>query len=294
MRRLVLSMLLLSMLACLPLAARAGMVRVEPSRLGQGQPALVRACLGRGVKDASAMFLGKEVPLVRGADGCFWGAVAADLLTRPGGYQLTVLAKGRPVAATRVRVVPKDYGERRITVAKKFMRLTPQQLRRHQREIKAQRRVYALLTPRRFWRGAFVRPVPGAVSGPFGRRSVINGEPRSPHSGVDLRARKGDPVRAAGAGRVALVQDSYFGGKTILIDHGQGVVTGYRHLDRVLVKKGQMVAKGQVIGRVGMTGRVTGPHLHFDVHLSGARVDPLAWLNISKRLAGRLAGRRAR
>jgi murein DD-endopeptidase MepM/ murein hydrolase activator NlpD len=170
------------------------------------------------------------------------------------------------------------------------MRLTPQQLSRHKREIKAQRRVYDTVTPRRYWRSGFIKPVSGSISGPFGRRSVINGEPRSPHGGVDLRARKGESIKASGAGKVALIQNSFFGGRVILIDHGLGLVSAYRHLNKLKVKKGQMVAKGQVIGEVGMTGRVTGPHLHFDIHLGGARVDPMAWIRLSHVLAQRLAG----
>lgn len=273
-----------------PGLADAALVSLEPASPGQGQPALVRACLGRDVKSARVSFLGMEIPLLRGKDGCFFGVVAVDILTKPGTHKLLVFAEGKPAASARVIVKPMDYGERRITVAKKFMSLTPQQLSRHKREIKAQHQVYDRVTPVRYWRSAFIKPVPGGVSGTFGRRSIINGEPRNPHGGIDLRGAKGTPVMASGGGKVALIQDSFFGGQIILIDHGLGLVTAYRHLDKVQVKNGQMVAKGQIIGQVGMTGRVTGPHLHFDVHLGGARVDPLAWINISQVFAKRLAG----
>jgi murein DD-endopeptidase MepM/ murein hydrolase activator NlpD len=271
--------------------ALAAMVSLEPASPGQGQPAIVKACLGKVVKSARVRFLKKETPLNRGKDGCFYGAIAPDILTKPGSYKLMVLADGKPVASAKVKVRTKNYGVRRITVSKKYMSLTPQQLSRHKREIKAQKKVYQHTAATRYWRGGFVKPVPGSISGPFGRRSVINGQPRSPHGGIDFRGAKGTPVMASGAGRVALVQDSFFGGQVILIDHGQGLVTAYRHLDVMKVKNGQMVAKGQVIGKVGMTGRVTGPHLHFDIKLSGARVDPMAWLSISRVLSKRLAGR---
>jgi len=132
--------------------------------------------------------------------------------------------------------------------------------------------------------------VPGVVTGPFGRRTLVNGQPRQPHGGVDLRGAQGSPVRAPAAGVVALVQDSYFGGLTLLIDHGLGVISGYRHLSACLVRPGQKVSRGQVIARVGRSGRVTGPHLHFDVHVSGARVDPLAWLQTTRTLAALRAG----
>jgi murein DD-endopeptidase MepM/ murein hydrolase activator NlpD len=271
--------------------ALAAMVSLEPASPGQGQPALIKACLGKMVRAARVRFLKRETPLNRGKDGCFYGVTAPDIQTNPGSYKLVVFADNKPTASAKVRVRAKNYGERRITVAKKFMRLTPQQLSRHKREIKAQKKVYQLTMPTRYWRGAFIKPVPGSISGTFGRRSVINGQPRSPHGGVDLRGAKGTPVKASGAGRVALVQDSFFGGQVVLINHGQGLVTAYRHLDSIKVKNGQMVAKGQVIGLVGMTGRVTGPHLHFDIHLGGARVDPMAWLRISRVFSKRLAGK---
>jgi murein DD-endopeptidase MepM/ murein hydrolase activator NlpD len=291
LKRAAFILLMVTAIFVLPVWCGAATVSIDPKEPAQGQPALVRACLGDGVKKARVRFLGAEIPLLRGGDGCFIGAVAVDIQTKPGQHKLIAFAGAKPAASARVTVRPKNYGERRITVAKKFMRLTPQQLSRHKREIKAQRRVYDMVTPRRYWRSGFEKPVPGSISGPFGRRSVINGKPRSPHGGIDFRGAKGTPIKASGAGKVALIQDSYFGGRIVLIDHGLGLVTAYRHLDKVLVKKGQMVAKGQIIGEVGMTGRVTGPHLHFDIHLGGARVDPMAWISLSKVLSQRLAGR---
>jgi murein DD-endopeptidase MepM/ murein hydrolase activator NlpD len=130
-----------------------------------------------------------------------------------------------------------------------------------------------------------VRPVPGKVVGPFGRRSVINGQPRRHHGGVDFRAATGQPIHAAARGRVALVDDTFFGGIVVLLDHGWGLISGYRHLCQALVRPGQKVARGDVIAKAGASGRVTGPHLHFDVTLGGSRVDPLAWIEASRKLA---------
>lgn len=291
MRRLCLLLIVAVFVLAVSGGALAAVVSLEPSSPGQGQPALVKACLGTKARAARVRFLKRETPLNRGKDGCFYGVTAPDIQTKPGSYRLVVFADKKPAASANIKVRSKNYGVRRITVAKKYMRLTPQQLKRHKREIKAQKKVYQRATPTRYWRGAFIKPVPGSISGTFGRRSIINGQPRSPHGGVDLRGAKGTPVKAAGAGKVALVQDSFFGGQVILIDHGQGLVTAYRHLDRIKAKNGQMVAKGQVIGSVGMTGRVTGPHLHFDIHLGGARVDPMAWLSISRVFSKRLAGK---
>lgn len=110
--------------------------------------------------------------------------------------------------------------------------------------------------------------------GSFGARRVYNGQPRSPHSGEDYRAGAGTPVRAVAAGMVALAEEHFFGGKSVFIDHGGGLVSSYLHLARIDVASGEEVEAGTVIGAVGATGRATGPHLHFGVRWHGARVDP--------------------
>jgi len=102
---------------------------------------------------------------------------------------------------------------------------------------------------------------------------------------MDFRAAKGDPVKAPAAGKAVLVKDTYFGGLVLLIHHGAGVISGYRHLSACLVKPGDLVKPGQVVAKVGMSGRVTGPHLHYDIHLGGARVDPASWQKLSGLLA---------
>ncbi len=122
-------------------------------------------------------------------------------------------------------------------------------------------------------------PVPGAITSPFGRRRVINGSPRSPHTGVDLRAAAGAEIIATNHARVVLVDDFYFGGKSVVLDHGGGLYTMYFHLSDFRVKEGSRVRKGGVVGLAGMTGRVTGPHLHWGARLNGARVDPFELLN---------------
>jgi murein DD-endopeptidase MepM/ murein hydrolase activator NlpD len=108
----------------------------------------------------------------------------------------------------------------------------------------------------------------------FGARRFFNDQPRSPHSGIDLRAAAGTPVHAVGAGTVVLAAEHFFGGNSVYIDHGGGLISVSMHLSRMLVKQGERVTPGQVIGEVGATGRVTGPHLHFGVRWHGARVDP--------------------
>jgi murein DD-endopeptidase MepM/ murein hydrolase activator NlpD len=175
-------------------------------------------------------------------------------------------------------VQPHDYPAQRITI-KDPEKVTPsatnlRRIEREQAEILAAFRTYSDRTPALALRA----PAQGPLSSNFGLRRFINGQPRSPHSGIDIAAPAGAPVLAPAPGRVVQVGDYFFNGKTVLLDHGQGLVTLYCHLSRVDVRKGQEVATGAALGAVGATGRATGPHLHWAVSLNDARVDPRLFL----------------
>lgn len=134
----------------------------------------------------------------------------------------------------------------------------------------------------------FVIPVKGRLSSPFGLKRFFNKQPRKPHSGIDIAAPEGTPIVSPAAGVVIDVGNYFFNGNSIFIDHGQGLITMYCHMSKVLVKNGQKVEKGQKIGAIGKTGRVTGPHLHWAVSLNDARVDPgLFFKNLKKAARGK-------
>ena len=118
-------------------------------------------------------------------------------------------------------------------------------------------------------------PVKGRITTEFGVRRVLNGKQRSPHSGVDIAAKVGTPVKASNGGKVLLAGSLYLSGNTVVVDHGWGMITLYAHLDRIAATKGQLVERGDTVGTVGMTGRATGPHLHFGAFIRGVKVDPL-------------------
>jgi murein DD-endopeptidase MepM/ murein hydrolase activator NlpD len=141
-------------------------------------------------------------------------------------------------------------------------------------------RVWEQSAQSRLWSGAFVRPVPGSATGIFGSRSIFNGQARQPHGGTDFLSPTGTPIQAPNGGRVVLARELYFTGNTVVIDHGLGMFSLLAHLSVIDVQTGDSVTAAQIVGQVGATGRVTGPHLHWGVRIGEARVDPLAVLAI--------------
>jgi murein DD-endopeptidase MepM/ murein hydrolase activator NlpD len=168
------------------------------------------------------------------------------------------------------------FAVEKLTVTPQFVEPNPEQLSRADAERKRLREIFATVTPEKLWNGRFRVPITGATrGGNFGRRRVLNGEPSSPHTGVDFPAPAGTPVHAAQAGRVVLAEPLYFSGNTVILDHGLGVYTLYGHLSAFNVKAGDQVIAGGIIGKVGATGRVTGPHLHWGLTINRARVNSL-------------------
>ena len=183
-----------------------------------------------------------------------------------------------------IKVVKKDRGVRRLTLPKKMVDLDAQTLERVREESKVMKEALDAPVSIPMWNGPFLKPVEGEVVGPFGRRSIINDQPRAPHSGVDLKAPQGTPVKAMNRGRVILTADHFFSGKSVVIDHGGGILSMYFHLHEIMVKINDETTKGQTIGLVGATGRATGAHLHLGVRVNGARVDPLSLTELSREL----------
>ena len=173
-------------------------------------------------------------------------------------------------------VEAKDFPTRELRVAPRFVNPPPSQLQRIDRERRRLGELFRAIGREPEWGPTFVRPIEVSVISGFGVRSVYNGEPRAPHGGADFASPTGTPVLAPGGGRVVLAESLYFTGETVMIDHGLGLVSLLAHLSRIDVRVGTDVVTGAVIGLVGATGRVTGPHLHWTVRLQGARVDPLS------------------
>ncbi len=238
--------------------------------------------LGAAALRPSATFDGRRVMVLSKPERPgFWTAVvgiglAADPKRR---HTLSVFAGDGPAREIALALEPKRYAEQRLTVPRRHVDLSPQDLMRYERE-----RIHLADVSSRFTAShepatlLLASPAEGTRSSSFGLRRIFNGEKRNPHSGMDIAAPAGTPVVAAAAGAVADTGDYFFNGNTVIVDHGQGFLTLYCHLSEIETTVGAIVDAGVQIGRVGATGRVTGAHLHFSVYLNATPVDPALFL----------------
>jgi hypothetical protein len=210
--------------------------------------------------------------------------IGIDLDVPAGRHVVSISTEGpKPQRTTHtLQVLAKAFPTRKLTVDPNFVNPPPEAQERIARDQKDLDQVWKSSASNRLWHDQFVRPVPDQSNSAFGTRSVYNGEPRSPHAGADFLSPAGRPIVAPNGGRVALAKDLYLSGNTVILDHGLGLFSTFMHLSKIDVKEGDVVTSGQRLGEVGATGRVTGPHLHWAVRVSGSRVDPLSLLAVVK------------
>jgi murein DD-endopeptidase MepM/ murein hydrolase activator NlpD len=272
-----------ALLLALPaLAAPAWARTVEAGRLPRiaAVPGgVARLDLGPAPDAPRATVDGRRALVVR--DGANWVALVGIGLQAPAGtavpVQVTDAAGSRELA---VRVQPKQYATQQLKVAPKHVQLSADDLARHEREREHLRQVLQHWSEGPPATLRLRTPAPGRRSSSFGLRRVFNGEARNPHNGMDIAAPTGTRVAVAAGGEVIDTGDYFFNGNTVIVDHGQGFLTLYCHLDSIGTAAGARLAAGEAIGTVGATGRVTGPHLHFSVYLNATAVDPALFLPV--------------
>lgn len=211
--------------------------------------------------------------------------LGVDLDTGPGGQDVKLSGNweggGEFSRVYRLVIKDKDFPTRRLTLDAKYVNPPPETLERIREEAHTTRKIFATASGTRLWSGPFVAPVSGPPNSSFGKRSILNGQLRSPHSGTDFSGATGTPVKAPNSGRVVLVRNLYYSGNTVILDHGLGLYSYFAHLSKALVDEGQMLEQGDILGGIGATGRVTGPHLHWAVRLKQTRVDPLSLVAVA-------------
>ena len=276
--------LLIALIICSgsgPALARAQPIGIEiASRsLQPGEAVLVTLSVAAAATDVRITLFGKGVAAFHDRDDRWRALVGIDLEQPPGRYELVATARveNAPVRASQPLIVqPKTFTTRTLRVAPDFVNPSAALRKRIARESRRVSDAYAHSATERLWQSAFALPVTQPANSRFGQRSVFNGQPRGRHNGTDFLSPAGTPIKAPNAGRVVLADDLFMSGKTVIIDHGLQVFSLLAHMSAIDVRQGDTVTLGQIVGRVGATGRVTGPHLHWAMRVSGARVDPLS------------------
>ena len=227
---------------------------------------------------ATARYRDRKILVTRNDDR-YIAVIGLPLATQSGRHYLKVANKQGQTQSIGFQVEDKAYEEQHITIKDK-RKVNPEKrdMERITRETKQIKSALRHWSPQDNVVVAFQKPVEGPTSSPFGLRRFFNEQARNPHSGLDIAAEEGAPIHAPAPGIVLDTGEFFFNGNTVLLDHGQGLVTMYCHMSKIDVEPGQTVNSGDLLGEVGMTGRVTGPHLHWGVSLNDARVDPLLFL----------------
>jgi murein DD-endopeptidase MepM/ murein hydrolase activator NlpD len=274
---------------------RADEIRLDARAFQPGELVVVTVSFDQAPSSVGVRAFDRTTTAFAAGNGTWQALVGIDLEQRPGTHILTVETRTGPATRQLTReleVLPKRFATRRLRVPPEFVDPPPALRDRIEKEAAFLQQVYDEPSPERLWRAPFVRPVPHAANSRFGTRSVFNGKPRSPHAGTDFASSAGTPVKAPNAGRIVAARELFFAGNTVIIDHGLGVFSLLAHLSRMVVREGDRIEAGHIVGRVGATGRVTGAHLHWALRVSGARVDPLGALALVGTDAGGKTPRR--
>jgi murein DD-endopeptidase MepM/ murein hydrolase activator NlpD len=261
------------------------LIVVRPTQVSQGGVAEI-VISGAMLADLKARRGAEEILIFQTEPNSYAALVGIDMDEKPGKVEIALSGRSPDEAWSRTAAITvrrKEFPREEISVPPAFDQLDAATLDRIKKEQGTLKALWKVRSPKRIWEEPFAAPVPVTVNSAFGFRRVVNGLARAPHEGVDLKAALGAPVAAANDGRVVIEDNFFFSGNSLVLDHGLGLYTMYFHLSEFRVPNGASVRKGDVIGLAGMTGRVTGPHLHWGARLNGARIDPLDLLALQGR-----------
>lgn len=261
--------------------AEAGVTIAYPKKAALGQAFLVRVTSSDPISEVSVNWQSKTFsPGISNWDGhdVALAMLGTDVLyDKPGrkNFVIKVVAGGKERNFKRtVKITAKKYPVQRLTLPERMVTPPTESLPKIKQDRKEAKKALATWSADRQWVLPLERPVPGSLSSVYGLRRILNGKPKNPHRGLDFRGANGTPVKAVAAGKVVLARKHYYAGNSLYIDHGNGVMSLYFHLSEFDVKEGDTVERGQVVGKIGSTGRVTGPHLHLSISVQGRLVDP--------------------
>ena len=258
-------------------------IKLEYRELAPGEIIKVAVKNVPDIRSAQIKFLNKKYDTTKKGDDLLC-LIGLDLGIETQDYPLRVYLYKQDgtveIKEKSISVKDKQFPVKKLWVKEEFVTPPQSVLERIRRESELTRAIYDIYSPEWRVQGKFILPVEGDIFPNFGERRFFNNKPRSQHSGIDIASPKGTPVKASNSGRVVLATHLYFSGKTVVIDHGLGVFSIYCHFSEINVSSGDDVEKGEVIGKIGSTGRVTGPHLHWSIKIRGSRVDPNALLSL--------------
>ena len=246
---------------------------LSSSQPRQGGFLFVRLLHPGAASEAQVSFDGESYDMLT-EGGTLYAVIGLSTIIEPGKYPLEVTAGGGSVASETVTVKATEFAREDITLPPDTAGLLNNQPAIEE-EKQILQRVYSGFTPDRLWSGPWIVPVEGGTTNPFGLLRSINGGPATPHTGTDIAADATTPVAASASGRVAYTGYLFLRGQSVIIDQGAGVFSGYHHLQTTAVKEGQAITKGDLVGYVGQTGLVSGPHLHWEAIVNSVRVDPM-------------------
>ena len=260
-------------------AADAFQIEVVPDEISPGEAFAIKVTGAKTSRLPTASLAKQKVYFSSCGEGCFIAIGAVGIKAKPGIYTVK-LKIGEENKNLNLVVRHTSFPVLRLTLPKDKVFLSPDDLVRAKREDKRLKSICQVVSGR-LWEGKFILPLENDISTVFGTKRIINQKMISIHRGVDLKGQEGEEVKASNSGRAVLAEELFFGGNTIILDHGQGIYTIYMHLSKFNVKPEDIILKGDIIGFVGSSGRSTGPHLHFGVKVMDINTNPVSFAKLN-------------